>query len=69
MANMFGTPEKPVIKPPPPMPDPNNPSLLEDRRKLAGERAAGGGRRSTMLTDALKSGAEYGAVKLGSGAA
>jgi hypothetical protein len=50
MSNMFKSPKPPTPAPPAVMPDPENPALIESKRRKAFEDLSKGGRTSTILT-------------------
>lgn len=51
MGGLFGS--TPKVEPPSRMPDPQDPAVLEAKRREQAEIAARGGRQSTILTDML----------------
>lgn len=52
MANVFGGTRQalPTPRPPASMPDPDNPAIVEAKRRDLAERLSQGGRESTILT-------------------
>ena len=69
MAALFGKPSTPTVTPPAPMPNENDPAVIEAKRRAALDALTRSGRASTILSAASNSGSgrEYSGSKLGAG--
>jgi len=64
MGALFSKPKTPELKPPAPMPDAEDPAVRAAGRRRVGRMMAEGGRRSTILSDAMGSD-EFSKSKMG----
>ena len=69
MMNPFAKPKLPDPKPPVRMPDPDDPAIVEAKRREIGKRLESGGRQSTILTGRAREQNfdTYTSLKLGAG--